>query len=121
MAELKFDEKFVDPNTGETITRIKCPDNLLVEVDKQVMINSQSANIFMQISRQMVALSIKQREEYDKATKAEQDMGKEVIRIREKMGVDSSWVYNIPLKMLEKREPPADTKMIGAGVPGPIK
>lgn len=116
MAETKFDEKFVDPNTGETITRVKCPVNLLTEVDKHIMANSMAAQNFMQISRNIMAMFLKDYEEFQKATKAEQDMGKEVIKIREKMGLDSSWVFNIPLKMMEKREPPADTRTIGEGV-----
>jgi hypothetical protein len=108
----KFDEKFQDPNTGETITRLKVPEELLKDIDKNVQVNAQGANNFLQISRQIIAMQIKQREEYDRANKAEQDIGKEVIRIREKMKLDSSWVYNIPLKMMEKREPPPETRIL---------
>ena len=117
MADQKFDEKFIDPNTGETVTRIKVPENLMTELEKNVQINAQGAQAFLQISRQLIAMQIQQRTQFDMATKAEMDIGKEVIRIRDKMGVDSSWIYNIPLKMLEKREPPPDTKTIGEGVP----
>ncbi|MFA6100379.1 MAG: hypothetical protein WC750_05960 [Patescibacteria group bacterium] len=119
MPNPKFDEKFVDPNTGETVTRIKVPANLMGEIEKQVQINAQSAQGFLQISRQIVAMEIQQRAQFDMATKAEMDIGKEVVRIREKMGLDSSWIYNIPLKMVEKREPPPDTKTIGEGVQPP--
>jgi hypothetical protein len=108
----KFDEKFVDPVTGETVTRVKIAEPLLVEIEKFVAVNANGANAFLQISRQIVTLQIQQRAQYDAATKAELDIGKEVIKIREKMGVDSAWIYNIPLKMLEKREPPPDTKTI---------
>lgn len=69
----KFDEKFQDPNTGETVTRIKIPPELLPEILKNVDLNAMSANNFLQISRQIVALQIRQKEEFDKATKAEQD------------------------------------------------
>ena len=119
MAEVKFDEKFVDPKSGETVTRVKCQENMLVEIEKHVQTNAQAAQIFMQISRQIMALFIKDYEEFQRATKAEQDMGKEVLKLREKMGLDSSWIFNIPLKMMEKREPPADTRMIGEGIEPP--
>jgi hypothetical protein len=116
MAEIKFDEKFVDPKTGETVTRVKCPENLLKEVDSHIMANSVAAQNFMQISRSIMEMFLKDYEEYMKATKSQNDMGKEVIKIREKMSLDSSWVFNIPLKMMEKREPPADTRTIGEGI-----
>ena len=70
----------------------------------------------MQISRQLVQMQKNQKKEFDNASKSEESVGKEVIRIREKMGLDSGWIFNIALKMMEKREPPADTKMIGEGV-----
>ena len=113
MPDQKFDEKFVDPNTGETVIRIKSPEALTPEIDKHIAANAQHANNFMQISRQIVQMQKKQVEEFDNASKSEESVGKEVIRIREKMGLDSGWIYNIGLKMMEKREPPADTKMIG--------
>lgn len=116
MAEVKFDEKFVDPNTGETITRVKIKPELLVELDKHVQSNAVGANNFLQVARQMWQLFKKLDEEGTKATKAEADIGKEVIRIREKIGVDSSWIYNIPLKMMEKREPPAETRILEDGI-----
>lgn len=121
MAEIKFDEKFVDPNTGETVTRLKIKPELLTELDKQVQLNAVGANNFLQIARQMWMMYKKLDEEGNKATKAEADIGKEVIKIREKMGVDSSWIYNIPLKMLEKREPPPETKIVDGGVEPPKK
>lgn len=117
MSDQKFDEKFVDPNTGETVTRIKAPEKFIPDIDKHIEANAQHANNFMQLSRQMVQIQKKQTEEFDRASKSEEDVGKEVIRIREKMGLDSGWIYNIGLKMMEKREPPADTKMIGDEVP----
>lgn len=113
----KFDEKFQDPNTGETVTRLKIPADLLTEIEKNVNLNAQGANNFLQISRQIVSLQIRQREEFDRATKAEQDIGKEVLRIREKMKLDSSWIYNIPLKMMEKRDAPPETRVTEGGVP----
>jgi len=84
----------------------------MVNLEKNVQANAQHANNFMQISRNVVGLQKKQVEEFDLASKSEQDIGKEVIRIREEMGLDSGWIYNIPMKSMEKREPPADTKMI---------
>lgn len=116
MPEMKFKEKFQDPNTGELVTRVEIPPNLLVEIDKHVVNNSAGASAFLQLAR-MTVINIKQLiAQFDKASEAEQAIGKEVIRIREKMGLDSAWVYNIPLKMMEKREPPPDTKTIPAGI-----
>ncbi len=121
MSEQKFDEKFVDPNTGETVTRLKIKPELLAEIEKNVNINAQGANNFLQISRQIVAMQIRQRAEFDAATKAEQDIGKEVLRIREKMSLDSSWIYNIPLKMMEKREAPPETRVLEGGLNQPAQ
>ena len=112
MDDLKFDEKFQDPATGETVTRLKVPPALLTKLEENVQVNAQGANNFLNLSRQIWLAFKKWDEEAEKATKAEVEIGKEVIRIREKMGLDSAWVYNIPLKMVEKREPPPETKVI---------
>lgn len=114
MSDVKFDEKFVDPATGETVTRIKVPPNLLTEIEKNAGTSMMHANNFMQLCRNAVLIARRIVEEHDKATAAEQNLGKEVIRVREKMNVDTSWLYVIPLKMLEKREPPPDTKTVDA-------
>jgi len=111
MTEQKFDEKFVDPNTGETVVRVNVPDKYKPDIEKHIQENAQHANNFMQISRQIIGLQKKQLEEFDNATLSEQNIGKEVIRIREKMGVDTGWIYNIPLRMMEKREPPEEITM----------
>jgi hypothetical protein len=112
MSEEKFDEKFVDPNTGETVVRLKIPEKFIEEIVKHVNENSMHANNFMQISRNLVALQIKQREEFDKATKCEQNIGKEVLKLRERMGLAGEWVYNIALRMMERREPPKDIQTL---------
>ena len=117
MSEIKFDEKFTDPNTGELVTRLKVPEKFVPDIEKHVLVNSQHANNFMQISRQLVAMQKRQLEEWEKANTAELNVGKEVITVREKMGIDSAWIYNIPLKMMEKREPPIEEgKVLGEGV-----
>src|SRR3990167_2211143 len=112
MAEIKFDEKFQDQNTGETVTRIKVPEDLEKEITRHISANAESGQKFLQISRQVVGLQVRQKMEFDAATKSEQEIGKEVIRIREKMGLDSGWVYNIPMKMMEKREAPPETRFL---------
>lgn len=104
----KFDEKFVDPRTGENVTRVKVPDKYKPDIEKHVQANAMHANNFMQLARQEVQIQKKKIEEFDKATESEQGVGKEVIKIREKMGLDSGWIYNIPLSMMEKREPPTE-------------
>ena len=117
---VKFDEKFLDERTGETVLRIKVPEKYIADVEKPVTINAQSANNFLAISRQIEQLTRSRSVEFDKATAAEGDIAKIVIRTRESMGLDSSWVYNIPMKSMEKREPPPDSALIGQGVPGQI-
>lgn len=112
MTDKAFDQKFQDPKTGETVIRVKVPENMLPELEKHIAVNSQSANNFMAVSRQIVALQRKQNEEYDKATEAEKIIGKTVVIVREKMKLDSSWIYNMPLKMMEKREPPNDPEFV---------
>ena len=109
---MKVDEKFQDQNTGEMVSRVKIPEGMGKKLEEHINANGASANNFLQIGRQIMALQIKQREEYDVATKEEAEVGKEVIRLREKMGLDSGWIYNIPLKSMEKREPPPDSAMI---------
>lgn len=117
--DVKFDEKFVDPNTGETVTRVKVKLELLAELDKQVNINGQSANNFLQIARNLWQMWKKLDEEGNKASQAEQAIGKEVVKLRDKMGLDSSWIYNIQLKMMEKREPPPETRIAEGGINPP--
>ena len=116
MPDHKIKEKFTDPKTGEIVTRIEVPEIHLPDIEKNVNANAQHANNFMQISRNLVGMQKRQFEEWEKANQAEQDIGKEVIRIREKMGLDSSWIYNIPLKMMEKREAPEGSEILGEGV-----
>jgi len=121
MPDLKFDEKFVDKKTGETVTHIKVPEALIPQIEKHVNNNGSAANNFLAISRQIVDLQKKQMIEFDRASEAEKEIGVNVIKTREKMGLDSSWVYNIPLKSMEKREPPEVTLPDGvdlnAGIP----
>lgn len=112
---MQFDEKFKDPKTGETVTRVKVPEKYVPDIEKHVNENGLHANNFMQISKNLAALSIKQIEEFKAANESEQNIGKQVIIIREKMGLDSGWIYNIPMKMMEKREPPEEEGMMGRG------
>lgn len=118
--EKKPDENFTDPATGELVSRIKVPDELIKDIEDHVSTNARHANEFMQFSRQMVGLQKRQIQSFDEANKEEQLIGKEVLRIRERMKLDSGWIYNIPMRMMEKREPPADTRMIGAGEKPPV-
>lgn len=114
MPKYEVSEKFLDQNTGETVTRVKIDEKLLPEIEKHINANALSANNFMGVSRQIVAMQIKQREEFDKAQNSEKEIGKAIIRTREKIGLDSSWVYNIGLKVMEKRDPPPETRTIPA-------
>lgn len=109
---MKYDEQIQDPNTGELVSRIKVPEERRKNLDLHIEMNGQSANSFLQISRQIINLQKRQMEEFDRATKEEQEVGKEVIKLREKMGLDSAWIYNISLHMMEKREPPPETQTI---------
>lgn len=115
MVEPKFDEKMVDPNTGEVITRIKVPEKMLPDIEKHITINAQAASQFMAISRQIVGMQKQQLAVFDQASLSEKEIGIAVIKAREKMNLDSSWIFNIPLKMMEKREPPADAGMLPEG------
>lgn len=117
---IQFDEKFLDEKTGETVYRVKVPEKYIADVEKPVQANSLAANNFLSISRQIVALQKNQLHEYEKAVAAEGEIAKQVIRTREKMGLDSGWIYNIPKQSMEKRDPPPDTKMIGEGIATPI-
>lgn len=114
-------EKFQDSNTGEMVTRIKIPEQYLKDIEVHINTNAQSANNFLACSRQIVALQKKQLEEYDKAAGSEKDIGKAIIKTREKIGVDSSWVYNIPLKMMERREPPPESQTLPTPTVDPTK
>ena len=105
-----IDEKFKDPKTGETVTHRKIPEKFSIDLYKNVEMNAKHANEFMQLSRQLVQIQIAQKKSFDAASEAEQFIGKEVIRLREKMGLDSSWVYSLPLKMMERRTPPNDNE-----------
>lgn len=111
---MKPDTQFQDENTGELVSRVKIPDNLLKSLDEPINVNAQSANNFLSLSRQIVALQRKQFEEFDIATNSEKTIGIEVLKMREKMGLDSSWIYNIPLRMMEKREAPPDAMQMPA-------
>ncbi|MCR4337980.1 MAG: hypothetical protein NUV91_09280 [Candidatus Omnitrophica bacterium] len=102
-------EKSQDPRTGEIVTRIKVPEELKKRLLDNIQKNAEHANAFMQISRQLVQLQKKQHEEFEKACAAEMDIGKEVVAVREKMGLDSAWIYNLQLCMMERREPPPDS------------
>jgi len=110
MADQKFDEKFQDPNTGEIVTRIKLPDKHQGELAKVIEENGKHASAFMNLSRQLVQIQIQQRKEFDEASRYDQEIGKQVIKIREKMGLDSSWIYNIPMRIMERRQPPPEDK-----------
>lgn len=112
MAEIKPDQELFDETTGEKIIRIKVNPEFLADLEKHANAAEKHANIFLQLSAQIVNLQIQQRSHFDLKNKADQDIGKEVIRIREKMKLDSSWVYNIPSKMLEKREAPPETRVL---------
>ena len=115
----EFDEKFLDERTGETVLRIKVPEKYIADVENPVAENAAQANNFLSVCRQIEQLTRIKATAFDKATAAEGDIAKIVIRTRESMGLDSSWVYNIPLKSMEKREPPPDSATIGQGIPGP--
>ena len=112
-------EKFQDPNTGETVTRVKITEQHLKEIETHINANSVAANNFLACSRQIVALQKKQNEEYEKAISSEKDIGKAIIKTREKIGLDSAWVFNIPLRMMEKREPPPESQTLPTSVPDP--
>lgn len=112
----QIDEKFTDQRTGETVSRIKVPENLSKEIKGFTQANAQHAGNFMQMAKQSIMIIKQLIKEYDSANESEQNIGKEVIRIREKIGLDSSWIYNIPLGVMEKREPPEESGLINGGI-----
>ena len=101
-----FDDKFVDQRTGERVTTINVPPNYSDQVSKFAQENAQHANAFMQLSRQRIQLERQALKAFDLATEAEKKVGEEVIRLRERMKLDSSWLYNMASQKMEKREPP---------------
>ncbi len=113
MDNIKIDEKFFDENTGETVARIKVPDDLSKNINDYMVENSKVINNFLNLSRQIVVFTAKQKEEFDRAVKFEHEINKEVLRIREKIGLDSGWIYNLHLKIFEQRTPPPETKVLG--------
>jgi hypothetical protein len=117
VAEIKYDETFLDEKTGETVHRVNTNPKWSEELEKHLNNNGAAANAFLILSRQIMDLQNKQKEQFDKANAAEMGVAKEVVKLRDRMGLDSAWVYNIALKKMEKREPPPDTKIL----PEPVK
>lgn len=112
MSEFKLEEHFQDPRTGETVTYIHIPKELLVTIEKYITENTGYAQNFMFLSRQLLMTFRQWNTVFDAASKVDEKMGKEVVYIREKMLLDSSWRFNIELKVMEKREPPPNIKDI---------
>lgn len=112
----KFDQKFIDPKTGETVIRLNVDPKLLAEIDIHINSDAKHKMDFVNISGNIVLLESQQKNLFDAINKLQESIGKEVIRIREKMKLDSSWIYNIQLKMMEKREPPENIKMLESGI-----
>lgn len=104
--EIKYDEELIDQKTGESIKRVKVPEKYYTNIEKAFNDNGQHAQAFLQLARQGVLLMRNMLKEYDLAEKMEQEVQKHVVLSRENMGLDSSWIYNIQLKMMEKRMPP---------------
>lgn len=112
MLEIKFDEKFIDQKTGETITRVKIKPADIEILEKYLTFNAQATEKFRQLSQQIWQLNKMLDQEGNKAMENDVILGKEVIKVREKMGLDSGWLYIVPLKVMEKRDPPPETRVI---------
>ena len=102
----KPDEQFIDPKTGEKVSRVKVPEKLINPIEEFFNKNSNHANNFLQLARQSVITLKQLMKEFDLASEGEIGVQKTVVTARERMGLDSSWIYNVPMKMMEKREPP---------------
>lgn len=109
----KIDERYQDPVTGEIVSRVNIPAELLPTVEKLIMENSQLAAQFMQMSKKLCELQQLQMKFFNEANQKEDKINEEVVILRDKLSLDTSWIYNIALKKMEKREPPEDAQMIG--------
>ena len=114
---MKYDEEFVDQKTGESVKRVKVPERQYLRIDKAFNDNGQHAQAFLQLSRQTVITIKNLLREFDMAENGEQNVQKYVVAAREAMGLDSSWIYNVQLKMMEKRMPP-DPESIKGDIDG---
>lgn len=109
---VKFKEKFVDPATGETVTRLEIKPELTGQIEKLINENVGRTQHFLGAAQSLIVSLKRMMEINEQAIGTEKNIGQEVVKIREKMGIDSSWIYNIGIKMMEKREPPPETKVI---------
>lgn len=113
MAERKFDEQFLDQSTGQTVNRIKIPDSKLEDLVKAIQAHTANNNAFVQSSFELASWRKRQMQAFEAQEKTKNEIDKTVLRVRDEMELDSSWVYNIEKQMMEKREAPPSTKVMG--------
>ena len=102
------EKKFLDERTGENVIHKTVPEKFLPLLEKSIEEQNKKTQAFLNLSMNLASLLKIWQMEFENHVKIQEDIGKNVIKIREQMGLDNGWVYNIPLKVMEKRLPPAD-------------
>ena len=105
--KIEYKEHFTDEKTGEIVKRVEIEDKYLSPLERQKKDIDATYHQLAQLNIQLMMLKDNLDKIFEKYRKVQKEFNEFIIYSREKMHLDSSWLYNIELKVFEKREPPA--------------
>ena len=121
----KVHEEIQDPKTGELVVREPIPEPYIKDVESQILLHTQHAQEFVNLSQNICAYQKRQFEVFDLMRSADERVRAAIQNTVARMKLDKKnpWTYNMRTKCMEYRKPPlvpVPPPGIPFGVPGAV-